>query len=229
MTQPSFRDVERLSAYLDGQLPPADAARLESRLRADPELASVMKNLREARSILRQLPARKASRSFTLTPKMVGRKPPMPRAYPLLRLASAAALLLLFCTFALNAVTLAPGAAAPQAIYDGIGGGEPDAAATEAPLQPEALQAPALAATAEATPSVTVTEPPTAQRFAPTPPPEEKAAPVEGAEEALPAQPLSRAPFLSPFQTALGLLALICGAAALLLRRAAFQKWRKMK
>ncbi len=40
MNQPTFRDVEQLSAYLDGQLPPAEAARLETRLKTDPQLHS---------------------------------------------------------------------------------------------------------------------------------------------------------------------------------------------
>ena len=63
----NFRDIETLSAYIDGQLNAADAARLETRLKTDPELASVMNDLRAARGILRKLPARKAPRNFTLT------------------------------------------------------------------------------------------------------------------------------------------------------------------
>ena len=70
------RDIELLSSYLDGQLSSADSARLEARLRTDPEMRSVLQDLRGARSLLRQLPMRKAPRNFTLTPKMVGRNPP---------------------------------------------------------------------------------------------------------------------------------------------------------
>ena len=47
------RDVELLSAYLDGQLKPSDSARLESRLKSEPELVSVMDDLRAARNLLR--------------------------------------------------------------------------------------------------------------------------------------------------------------------------------
>ena len=54
------RDVELLSAYLDGQLKPSDSARLESRLKSEPELVSVMDDLRAARNLLRRLPQRRA-------------------------------------------------------------------------------------------------------------------------------------------------------------------------
>jgi hypothetical protein len=48
----TFRDVEKLSAYLDGQLSRADAARLESRLASDPGLRAVMDDLRRTRAVL---------------------------------------------------------------------------------------------------------------------------------------------------------------------------------
>lgn len=99
---PSSRDVKQLSAYLDGQLKPSEKARFEARIQTDPKLASVLKDLRQARGLLRQLPQRRAPRNFTLTPKMVGQKPPLPRTYPVFRLASALATLLLFLTFATN-------------------------------------------------------------------------------------------------------------------------------
>lgn len=102
----NFRDIETLSAYIDGQLNASDAARLEARLKTDPELASVMNDLRAARGILRKLPARKAPRNFTLTRQMVGLKPPMPRTYPLFRLATAFAAVLFLFSF--TATTLAP-------------------------------------------------------------------------------------------------------------------------
>ena len=99
---PSFRDVEKLSAYLDRQLKPSEVARLESRLQTEPELASILQDLRQTRSLLRRLPQRRAPRNFTLTPKMVGQKPPLPRTYPAFRLATVLATLLLFFTFATN-------------------------------------------------------------------------------------------------------------------------------
>src|SRR6188474_327842 len=129
------RDVELLSAYLDGQLKPSDSARLESRLKSEPELVSVMDDLRAARNLLRRLPQRRAPRNFTLTPKMVGKNPPMPRAYPLLRLATTLATLLLFFTFGLN--FLAPQLASAPVGGMGGGGGE-DLFSQEAPAATEA-------------------------------------------------------------------------------------------
>jgi anti-sigma factor RsiW len=153
------RDVELLSAYLDGQLAPSDSTRLEARLRSEPELVSVMDDLRTARGYLRQLPQRRAPRNFTLTRKMVGLNPPLPRAYPVFRFTTAIATLLFFLTYGFN--FLAPQFAS-QPVY-GMGGGggvetysaeAPAAAATEAPAAAEApvepqLSAPVITATAE--------------------------------------------------------------------------------
>src|ERR671918_1406182 len=96
------RDIELLSSYLDGQLKPSDSARLESRLASDPDLRAVLDDLRAARVLLRQLPVRKAPRNFTLTPKMVGKNPPLPRSYPAFRFVTALATMLLFFTVGLN-------------------------------------------------------------------------------------------------------------------------------
>jgi anti-sigma factor RsiW len=140
------RDLELLSSYLDGQLSSSDSSRLEARLKTDPQLASVMDDLRTARGYLRQLPKRRAPRNFTLTRKMVGQNPPLPRAYPFFRFSTAIATLLFFLTYGFN--VLAPQFAAPPAYGMGGGGGaevenyaleEPAAAATEAP----ATEAPA--------------------------------------------------------------------------------------
>jgi anti-sigma factor RsiW len=142
------RNIELLSSYLDGQLSSADSTRLEARLRTDPELRSVLQDLRGARSVLRQLPMRKAPRNFTLTPKMVGKNPPLPRSYPAFKFAASLATILLFFTYALN--VLGPQLAAQPAAF-GMGGGgapdttfesaaaaEPPAAVTEAPAATEA-------------------------------------------------------------------------------------------
>jgi hypothetical protein len=152
------RDLELLSSYLDGQLAPSDATRLEARLQVEPALRSVLRELRSARSMLRQLPMRKAPRNFRLTPKMVGRNPPLPRAYPAFRFTSALATILLFLSFGLN--FLRPELLASQPTGFGMGGGgAPDtfsaesapaaempateAAATEAPAEePSVAMAP---------------------------------------------------------------------------------------
>lgn len=147
------RDLELLSAYLDGQLKPSESAHLETRLNSDPQLASVLTDLRATRNLLRKLPARKAPRNFTLTRKMVGQNPPLPRAYPWFRFASALATLLLFFSFGVNTVGRQMASQAPGFGMGGGGGvgeestelfsaqeapaAEP-AAATEAPVETEA-------------------------------------------------------------------------------------------
>jgi hypothetical protein len=116
MTQTSSRDVENLTAYLDGQLDSTQRQRLESRLGSEPELKTTLDALRESRSVLRRLPPRRAPRNFMLTPKMAGIKPPLPRAYPILRFASAFAGFLFLFAYAVNflpQIGLPLGAAAP--------------------------------------------------------------------------------------------------------------------
>src|SRR6185369_14181043 len=107
------RDLELLSSYLDGQLNPSDNTRLESRLNSDPQLASVLTDLRATRNLLRKLPARSAPRNFTLTRKMVGQNPPLPRAYPIFRFATALATLLFVFSFGLNSVSRLAASQAP--------------------------------------------------------------------------------------------------------------------
>src|SRR5512141_1004081 len=122
----NFRDVELLSAYLDGRLSPSDSARLEARLSSDQSLRVTLDELRETRGLLRRLPQRKAPRNFRLTPKMAGIRPPEPRAYPLFRFATALAGFLFLASVALNAFTPYAAqhlAAAPAAPAYGMGGG----------------------------------------------------------------------------------------------------------
>src|SRR5512138_2555760 len=129
------RDIELLSSYLDGQLSSSDAARLEARLLTDRELRSVLRDLRSTRSALRQLPLRKAPRNFTLTPKMVGKNPPLPRAYPAFRFTTALATVLLF--FSLGANFLVPQMASSPLAYGKGGGGAPDVYSAQAPAATE--------------------------------------------------------------------------------------------
>jgi anti-sigma factor RsiW len=138
------RDLELLSSYLDGQLKPSETARLEARLTTDPDLRAVLDDLRSTRSLLRKLPMRKAPRNFTLTPKMVGKNPPLPRAYPAFRFATALASLLLFFSMGLN--YLVPQLAAHPPAFGMGGGGAPEVYSAEAPA---ATEAPAAAAPAE--------------------------------------------------------------------------------
>jgi anti-sigma factor RsiW len=152
------RDVELLSAYLDGQLSPSNSARLESRLRSDPELVAVMNDLRTARGYLRQLPKRRAPRNFTLTRKMVGLNPPLPRSYPAFRFTTAIATLLFFLTYGVN--VLVPQFRPAGGI--GSGGGND--------MQVFAMEAPALESQpAMATEAPAATEPPAPMAAAPAP------------------------------------------------------------
>jgi hypothetical protein len=154
------RDLELLSSYLDGQLKPSDVerARLESRLSSDPDLRAVLDDLRAARGLLRQLPMRKAPRDFRLTPKMVGKNPPLPRAYPAFRFVTALATLLLFFTVGVN--VLAPQMASQAPAFGMGGGGAPEVfSAEEAPAATEApaLEAPAAEPPAQLVPQPTLT------------------------------------------------------------------------
>ncbi len=156
------RDLELLSSYVDGQLSPSDSARLEGRLSTDPDLRTVLDDLRGTRRLLRGLPMRKAPRNFTLTPRMVGKNPPLPRSYPAFRLVSALATLLLFFTFGLN--FLAPQMASQVPAYGRGGGGGGDAETFAAGAAPVATEAPATEAPAltEAPVEAPAIEPPQA-------------------------------------------------------------------
>ncbi len=172
------RDIELLSAYLDGELKPSDSTKLEARLKTDPELVSVLDDLRAARTLLRKLPSRKAPRNFTLTRKMAGQNPPLPRTYPAFRFVTTIATLLFFFTFGLNFIGAQMASSAP--VYGmGGGGGSSDTelfsvqeapAATEAPL----MEAPVAAAPVEtesamdATSEPSVALAPAATQMAPT-------------------------------------------------------------
>jgi hypothetical protein len=239
---PSFRDVEKLSAYLDGQLKPSEKARLESRLQSDPELASILKELRQTRGLLRQLPKRRAPRNFTLTPKMVGQKPPLPRTYPAFRFATVLATLLLFFTFATN--FMAPHLIRTAAPFPyGIGGGggaDPEMelqAATAEAAQP-ALEMPAIeepAVPGTPTPLATLVAPSAEENnlVEPTPQASEKSGVQEAptsdtfGQRILEEEPRPTAPPISaPVQIVLGVIAALSALVAFILRTTAIRKWR---
>lgn len=90
------RDLDRLSAYLDDALSPAERAAFEQRLQSEAELRLALEDFRAMRALLRKLPTLRAPRSFALTPAQV-RRPPliMLAASPIVTLASAAAALIL--------------------------------------------------------------------------------------------------------------------------------------
>ncbi|GAB4505854.1 MAG: hypothetical protein Fur0043_28540 [Anaerolineales bacterium] len=244
MTTPSFRDVEQLSVYLDGGLSQEEAVRLESRLGNDPQLASVFEALRQSRAVLRHLPQRRAPRNFTLTPKMVRQKPPLPRAYPFFRFSTALAALLLLFTFAVNAIGPIPLGAMATAPSYGVGDStngpveEPALAleapaATEAPAQPEVPPGPSFVLPL---PAQTASAAESARAFEATP----EAQPKQGVSEQ--AQAESEAPTVEPgrtpaqpspnpiplsWQIVLGILALANASIVFLMRKYAASQWRK--
>jgi hypothetical protein len=67
----SRRDLERLSSYIDGELPERELARLEARFKIEPELNRAMHGLRQAVELVRGLPEQEPPRQFTLTPEMI--------------------------------------------------------------------------------------------------------------------------------------------------------------
>lgn len=238
------RDLELLSSYLDGQLTPSDSARLESRLKSDGQLASTLDDLRAARTLLRQLPKRRAPRNFTLTRKMVGLNPPLPRAYPAFRFATVVATLLFFFTFGIN--TFAPQLA--QISPFGTGGGAPEifsaapAAATEAPVFAEAA-----ATEAPATEAPAATEAPlqSSSDLAPLPTmmpsledsarvaetPMTKIGEAENAggvdQPQVANEPTHPAPIIpSIWQSAFAVIAILSASLMALLRRSASNRWK---
>lgn len=154
MTRLTFHEIEQLSAWLDGQLPPRQAARLQTRLGSDPELAAVLAELRFSRAILRRTPQRRAPRNFTLSNKTAGIRPPLPRLVPAFSWASAVAALMfvitigsgLFSGFGAMAaepmmLAVPPGMGGGSAeTYDAVGGGveEPELKNSEENAPPAA-------------------------------------------------------------------------------------------
>ena len=228
------RDTELLSSYLDGQLKPSETARLEARLSTDPNLRAVLDDLRSARGLLRQLPMRKAPRNFTLTPKMVGKNPPLPRSYPAFRFVTALASLMLAFTLGLN--FLGPQMAASQAFGFG-GGGAPEVfSAQEAPgAAPEAAATEAPAAEAPAEPSIQMQPLPTAT-VAPAQdsatrelqtPDEKQGVTNETVVEEPPQAPNLLPTVPSSWQLVLAAIAALGGLGMVLTRQAAFSRWRR--
>lgn len=222
------RDLELLSSYLDGQLKPSETARLEVRLASDPNLRAVLDDLRAARGLLRQLPMRKAPRNFTLTPKMVGKNPPLPRSYPAFRFVTALASLMLFFALGLNFV--APQLAQPPAFGMG-GGGAPDVfSAEEAPAAAEesaATEAPAEEPSIQMLPAPTATIAPAADSARELETPVAKDgfvgdAPVQSVPAAQDLQPVPPS-----WQIILAAIALFGALVMFLMRRMAVERWRR--
>jgi anti-sigma factor RsiW len=234
------RDIELLSSYLDGQLKPSEAARLEARISTDRDLRAVLEDLRSTRTLLRQLPMRKAPRNFTLTPKMVGKNPPLPRAYPAFRFVSALASLLLFFSLGLN--FLVPQMASQSPAFGMGGGGAPEvfsaqapeaaeesAAATEAPV----LEAPAAEPPAELLPLPTTTAPAAeSARVEETPSQKdgvtEDSSPQDQSQvQNVPGAPQEVPPPVPPaWQIVLAAIAVLSALVTVMMRQRAAERWR---
>jgi anti-sigma factor RsiW len=217
------RDLELLSAYLDGQLTPSDSARLETRLKTDRELASVMDDLRTARGYLRQLPLRRAPRTFTLTRKMVGQNPPLPRAYPAFRIATALATLLFFLSYGLN--FLAPQFGARQA-YGMGGGGSVETYSAEAPV-PAPTEAPVVPQLSAPVPTVTEEQ----DRLLETPSTKNGVSPTQDLYAQEPPQLPARVPATPPlisivWQYILLGIAILGGVFMLIMRQLSSRRWK---
>lgn len=124
----SEQDFERLSAYLDNELSPAEKSALEARLLREPELKRALNDLRLQVRAMRDLPRLKPPRNFTLSSKQAAAiRPARPASFlaslfPALRLATAFSTLMFVVVLAFSlaqgsALQTATGpAAAPQAM-----------------------------------------------------------------------------------------------------------------
>jgi anti-sigma factor RsiW len=86
------KDLERLSAYLDGALDARQASQLEQRLKVDSRLSDGLRQLNTTRAVLRQAPQRRVPRNFTLLPAIAGA--PARRGWSFSMMSAAATLLL---------------------------------------------------------------------------------------------------------------------------------------
>jgi hypothetical protein len=114
MNTPIPKDFERLSAYIDNQLSPAEKADLEARLAKEPELQAGLNELRRTVRTLRSLPTVKPPRSFTLTAEQVGARARRGPLFPVFRLAAALCTLLLGLAVARDYVTTSLSASATR-------------------------------------------------------------------------------------------------------------------
>ena len=161
------RDLERLSAYLDGDLRSQEAENLKARLGREPELRQAFDELQQVVSAVRGLPQMRVPRNFALRPADSAR--PASRAFPYLRFATVLATALFVLTTGLRTLTsgsFSMGAAAPLAQLP-VGGGQQelfrDAVGTSVPTSEAAAAgevAPAAAAATQ-TPLGTIVTTPT--------------------------------------------------------------------
>jgi len=167
---------ETLDAYLDNALTPAERARFEAQMTADPRLQTEVEQLRALRWQMRAMPRRRVPRSFALDPAAYARPKAQPllQLYPVLRGATALSAFLLIFVLALGAFQgQFGGAGAPAAasVTSTTAQDSAEIAAIEAPQEAPAEESAAI----------------TADEALKTAPPEATAAEAEAAELAAPA------------------------------------------
>ena len=126
-------DWERLSAYLDGQLPEREKEEIRQRLETQPELQRALEELRRTKMVLRSAPRRRVPHNFTLTPAMLPQRKSWFPLVPVFSFASAMALILLVFSIGFS---LLPGLTNATEMMA-------PAPAAQAPLRSSAAQAPA--------------------------------------------------------------------------------------
>lgn len=66
------RDLEQLSAYIDGELNEKDARQVEERIAQDATFGIALQELKNTRKLVSELPTVRPPRNFTLSPEMAG-------------------------------------------------------------------------------------------------------------------------------------------------------------
>lgn len=93
------KELEQLSAYLDGQLNETEKKQIETRLTQEPELRETYEGLRKTKLLFSRIRRVRAPRSFALTPEMVQVRKPKRSFTTSLRWATSLAAILLVVVF----------------------------------------------------------------------------------------------------------------------------------
>jgi hypothetical protein len=163
----SSRDLEQISAYLDGELSTREKANFEKRLWRDPALRNALDEMGRVRLMLRSLPKVRAPRNFTLPPAYA-RQQTARRFYPAFGFASALVTALLVFFLLADWVGLDQPAISRSAITP--------PSATAAAIAPQ--EAFALEAALETATDLPTEAPPAALKLAGSPTPEPSSSPT---------------------------------------------------
>ena len=93
------RELEQLSAFLDGELNEVEQKQIESRLASEAELHEMYEGLRKTKLLFSRLRRVRAPRSFALTPEMVKVRKPKRPFFTSIRWATSVAAILLVVVF----------------------------------------------------------------------------------------------------------------------------------